>query len=448
MRDTKRGRRGHGVRRELEDHLTALVREGMANGLSAQEARRRARLAFGGIDQVVEECQDGRRWAWLRDLGRDLAHALRLCRRAPAFTAIVVITLAVGIGANSAVFSLVHRLLLAPLPVARPDRLVALAHGDETRGRGIGFPDAVLRRLEVERPLIRGVLARGGMERVTLGVDGLGEPAVGELVSGGFFEVLGVAPAVGRLFTVEDDLTRGAHPVMVLSHAFWQRRFSGDPGVVGRLLTVSGHPMRVIGVTPPGFDGLDPGQRVDLRVPLAMIGEVRGGRTAAARRPAAWELQLVARLADGVGQAQAEHALGAAFGRIRDELGVVGPAPLTLRPASRRPPASAGRAARYQTALWVLMTMTLGVLAVASANLAMLFAARASTRRPESIVRAALGAGWGRLARQLAAESVLLAAAGAVAGAAVAVVAASWLARFAGGSIWTLRSTLSPASPR
>jgi predicted permease len=441
MRKSTREKRETGVRRELEQHVAALVRDGVASGLSPEEAHRRARLVFGGVDHTLEECRDVRRGAWLRDLGRDVAHAVRLFRRAPAFTAIVVTTLAVGLGVNTAVFSLVHRLLLAPLPVSRPDRLVTLAHGDATRGRGTGFPDAVLRRFETDQPLVRGVLARGGLERVTLGVDGLGEPAVGELVSGGFFEVLGLAPAAGRLFTAADDLAPGAHPVVVLSHGFWQRRFAGDPGVVGRMLTVSGHPMRVIGVSPKGFDGLDPGQHVDLRVPLAMVAEVRGGRTSSGRRPAGWELQLVARLADGVAPAQAEQALGAAFGRIRDELGVVGPGPLTLRPAAT----GIGRTrAQYETALWVLMAMTIGVLAVASANLAMLFAARASTRRPEWVVRAALGAGWGRLARQLAAESLLLAAAGAVAGAGVAIVAANWLARFATGSISSLHIDVRP----
>jgi predicted permease len=425
------------LRRELEAHLDALVTDGVASGLTPDEARRRARLAFGHVPHVMDECDDARRSAWLIDLRRDVLHGVRLCLRAPAFTAVAIATLAVGIGSNTAVFGLVHALLLASLPVDRPDQLVAVTHGITARGRGTGFPDAFVRELGTSTPLIGGVLARGGSERVTLGVDGVGEPAIGELVSGSFFEVLGLRAAAGRLLTSADDVVPGGHPVVVLSHAFWSRRFGGDPRIVGRTLLVSGHPMTVVGVTPRAFDGLDPGQRVDLRAPLAMTAEVRGGTTRSPRRSAAWELQLVARLSDGAAIGQARDALNAAFARHLRQAGLSEPANIVLRPAGT----GVGRTRdALGPGLRVLMTLTLMVLGVAAANLAMLMAARTMTRRMEWAVRAALGAGWRRLARQLFAESLVLAAGGAALGIVVAYAGAAWLARLAsgGGSSWLI----------
>jgi predicted permease len=420
------------IRRELEAHLDALVREGVSRGLSPEQARRQARLAFGTVELAAEECRDARPAAWLGDLWRDVTHGLRLLRRTPTVTAVAAVTLAVAIGATTAVFSLVYGLLLAPLPIDRPDRLVALSHDVASRGRGIGFPDAFLRELDGARPLVAGIAARGGYERVTLGVDGAGEPAIGELVSGTFFDVLGVKPAVGRLLTPADDAVRGSHPVVVLSHAFWLRRFSGDPAIVGRTLTVSGQPMTVIGVSPAGFDGLDPGQRVDLRAPLAMISEVRGGvRTRSPQRPTTWELQLVARLAEGATLASAQQALDAAFGRHARAAGVAGPARLQVRAATT----GYGRTRdRFGPALGVLMVLTLVVLAIAAVNVAMLVAGRAAVRQTEWAVRAALGAGWGRLLRQIAAESLLLAAIGTLLSPAVAWPGAAWLAQLATGT--------------
>jgi predicted permease len=328
------------------------------------------------------------------------------------------------------------------LPVDRPDQLVALSHGITARGRGTGFPDAFVRELGTSTPLIQGVLARGGAERVTLGIDGVGEPALGELVSGSFFEVLGVRPAAGRLLTSADDVVPGGHPVVVLSHAFWTRRFGGDPRIVGRTVFVSGHPMTVVGVTPRAFEGLDPGQRVDLRAPLAMTGEVRGGTTRSRQRSGAWELHVVARLADGVGTGQARDAVDAAFARHLQLAGLTGPANLVLRPAGT----GVGRTRdALGPSLRVLMTLTLVVLGVAAANLAMLVAARSATRRMEWAVRATLGAGWRRLARQLFAENLVLAGGGAALGLIVAYAGAAWLAALASGSGSTWLIDVRPA---
>jgi putative ABC transport system permease protein len=417
------------VRREIEAHLAALIADGVARGLSPEEARRQARLAFGSVDGIIDACRDARRLAWLDDLWRDVRHALRLMRRAPGFTLFAIATLAGGVGANTAVFSVVHALLLASLPVARPEQLVVLSHGLVDRGGGAGFPAGFVRVL-ADGGLVQGAAARGGVERVTIGLDGGGEPAIGELVSGGFFELLGVTPAVGRLLTSTDDRT-GAEPVVVLGYDYWQRRFAGDQRIVGRPLMISGRPMTVVGVSPRGFDGLDPGQRVDVRATLALQAAVRGlPTTATPPRREPWDLQVVARLADGVPIDAARPAIAAAFQRYIHDTGVTAAGAIDLASAA----SGAGRTrARVGATLRVLLAMTFAVLGVACANLAMLFAARSASRRPEWAVRTALGAGTARLARQLAVESLLLAGAGALVGALVAHAGAAWLATLVAG---------------
>ncbi len=343
------------------------------------------------------------RRAWLGDLWRDLLYALRMLRRAPGFSAVAILTLAVGIGANTAVFSLVHSVLLAYLPVDHPEQLVVVSHHNLERSGGTAFPYLFFRELDAERQVLDGVLSRGGSERVTFSAGAGGEPAIGELVSGSFFDVLSIQPAVGRLLMRSDDITPGAHPVVVLSHPYWQRRFGGDPAVVGRSVMVSGYPMTVIGVTPPGFDGLDPGQRIDLRVPLAMQAEVRRAPLTLQRRTA-WELQIVARLKRGVSIEQAQQAIGAALTQYVNADGSGSPERVVLRPAATGFGRTRGQ---FETALWVLMSITVAVLAIACVNLANLFAARSSARRHELSVRASLGAGIGRLVRQLLTESLL-----------------------------------------
>ncbi len=434
MRQTRasRGTRDERLLRELEFHFEEMVRAQMACGVPENEARRLARLEFGGLAQIKEECRELRRGVWLTDLWRDLLHGCRLLRRAPAFAAVAIATLAVGIGANTAVFSLVHTVLLASLPVDHPEQLAVVSHSSLERGGGTGFPYQFFRELDADRQLLDGVLSRGGSERITFGADAGGEPVIGELVSGTFFDVLGVKPAVGRLLSRTDDEAPGGHPVVVLSHAYWQRRFSGDVSVVGSTVMVSGHPMTIVGVTPRGFAGLDPGQRVDLRVPLAMQAEVRGGRTPATRqRVAAWDLHLVVRLKRGVTFEQAQQVISAALTHYGKTEGIVVPERVVLRPAAT----GFGRTrAQFETALWVLLCITTAILAIACVNLAMLYTARSSARRREMAARAALGAGLGRLVRQLLAESVVLALLGAVLGVAVAYLGATWIARLASGS--------------
>lgn len=254
----------------------------------------------------------------MNTLWQDLRFGARILRKNPGFALAAILTLGLGVGANTAVFSLVHKVLLAYLPVAEPERLVVIARSNLTESRATGFAHLLFRELDAEREIFDGVLSRGGTERVTVGMEAGGEAAIGELVSGSFFEVLGVKPHLGRLIAPSDDLAPGAHPVVVLSHRYWQRRFGGDPAIVGTTLRLSGYPMTVIGVTPPGFDGLDPGQATDLRVPLAIQAELRQAPSTLRQRGAR-ELNIIGRLKRGVSLEQAQQIVSARLRRYLDE---------------------------------------------------------------------------------------------------------------------------------
>jgi predicted permease len=418
--------------RELRFHIDERVRALVARGVGEQEARRLAHLEFGGVEAVKDACRDVRGDAWLADAGRDLRYAVRSLRRSPGFAAVAILTLALGTGADTAVFALVHRVLVAALPVAQPEQLFVAARRPPESGGPAGWPHTAVRELEAS-DVFAGVIARGGSERVTVGTPAGGEPARGELVSGGYFEVLGVRPHLGRLLARSDDVAPGAHPVVVLSHRYWQRRFGGDPAVVGTVLQLGGLPMTVVGVSPPGFDGLDPGQAVDLRVPLSMYAQLR---RIAPRPQGPSDLDVVARVAPGTALPAAEERAGAVLRRALEAL-----APSAARGAAERVellPAARGFGRTRQqlrTALLVSLSITAAVLLAACLNLTNLLLARTAARHRELAVRRALGAGRGRIARQLLVESVLLASCGGLVGAFLAAVATPALLRFASGGV-------------
>jgi len=428
---------------ELRFHVEEQARRHLADGLPEQEAWRRARAEFGGLEAIKEDCRDARRFGWLEDLGRDLRYGVRSLGRAPGFAAVAIATLALGIGANSAVFGLVHRVLIARLPVAQPERLVVVSRNDPAQNETPTFPQLFFRRLESESEIFDGVLARGGSERVTVGFAGGGEPAVGELVSGSYFEVLGVRPHAGRLLAKSDDVTPGAHPVVVLSHRYWLTRFGGDPAVVGRSLLLTGYPMTIIGVSPPGFEGLDPGQTVDLRLPLAMLAQVRrgpdAGRAASSPPRDAAEFNVVARLAQGANAELVQRRLTDALRSFRAE-GLAGADARSPFAADERVglrPAATGfgrTRQQFQATLWTLWAITGAVLVIACLNLANLLLARAGARRQEFAIRLSLGAGSGRLARQLLTEAVLLSLCGGAGGMLLAYAGSQGLARLVAGN--------------
>jgi predicted permease len=381
------------------------------------------------------------------EMFQDLRFGVRMLLKHKGFTIVAVLTLALGIGANTAVFSLVNKILLAYLPVEEPERLMVISRSNLEQSGMTVFPHLFFRELEAENDIFDGVLCRGGSERVTVGTEEGGEPAIGELVSGSFFEVLGVKPHLGRLLNRGDDITPGAHPVVVLSYRYWQRRFGGDPSVVGSTLRLTGYPMTVIGVSPQGFDGLDPGQVTDLRVPLAMQSELRGGARPPVSTPkprGAWELNLLARLKRGVSVEQAQQSVTSRLRRYLDEGEPVSEQNRRVRESERVELQGAATGfgktrQQFQRALQVLMAMTTMVLLIACFNLANLLLAKSSTRRQEFAIRLAVGARPGRLIRQLLTESLLLSLGGAALGAIIAEQGAAMLVKLISGAEGNIR---------
>jgi predicted permease len=360
----------------------------------------------------------------------DFRYALRTLAKAPAFTVVVVLTLALGIGANTAIFSLTDQLLLRMLPVTSPEQLVVLDGPGAFRGRTFNnatFSYPMYRDLRDQNTVFEGVIARFPAP-LTLLTGGQSERVNGELVSGNFFEVLGVHALIGRTFTPDDDRTPGGHPVAVLSHNFWMRRFAGDAGVLNRNISLNGLPMTIVGVTPPGFFGIVVGENPDLMVPVMMKARMTPTWDDLQSRTSRW-LTIMARLKPGVSEAQAEASMNVVYRQINElELEQLSGVSqlfhdrflakhLFLRPGQK------GRSElrqQFTTPIFVLMGMVGLVLLIACANVANLLLARGAARQKEVAIRLALGATRGAIVRQRLVESVVLSGAGAVLGLAIA----------------------------
>jgi predicted permease len=374
----------------------------------------------------------------MTSLPQDLRFALRSLRRRPGFVATVVLTLALGIGANTAVFSLVDAVLLRPLPVHEPERVVAVYEtlNEKTPHGSMAYPNY---RALAERTATLAGLAAFTVAELAIDAGDRPEQLSAGLVSGNYFTVLGLRPAAGRLLGADDDRAPGASPHVVLSHAFWSSHFAADPAVVGRTLRIAGHPFTVVGVAPRGFRGTELQSAPVLWVPLAMH---RSLSLSLLSRPNALEtpflsvFSLVGRLRDGVTAAQATAELNAHFVRIREEnpspmSGMGGPqiaAPITVLPVTE------GATLRDRDDLLRFVRLLLGTvvltLLLACVNVANLLLVRGAERSAELGVRVALGAARRRIVRQLLVESLLLAVGGAVAGLLVGVATTRLLSAF------------------
>jgi predicted permease len=348
----------------------------------------------------------------------DIKYALRLLMKNPAFAGVVVLTLALGIGANAAIFSLLDQVLLQSLPVANPDQLVVLSVYEAKAPDGdSSFSYPMYQDLRDRNSVFSGVIARGGTQ-MNVSYGDQTERVSGELVSGNFYDVLGVRPWAGRLFTQDDDRTPGAHPVVVLSYRFWESRFNKDPELIGKTILVNEHPMTVLGVAPPSFYGVDLSSNPDVRVPLMMTPVFNPlPPTKLQNRRNQW-LSVMARRKADVSPEQAQASLSLTYQQIRqseaEQLTAKGTKFNLERFMAQRIAAMPGdQGLRYlqtelRTSLWLLFGATCTVLLILCANLANLMMARATVRAQEITVRLALGAGRLRLLRQWLTEGVVL----------------------------------------
>jgi len=438
----RHGRTESELDEEFRFHMEMEALKARANGLSEEEAQRRARVQFGGVEQAREECRDARGLTFLENLARDLRFGARVLRKTPGFTAIAVLSLAIGIGANTAVFSLLDAVLLRMLPVRNPQQLVVARWGTHANlrinttwssgGRADGiqtsnvFSWPIFQQMREHSHALTDVMGFSPLGPVNVAVNGQALSTGAMVVSGNYFQALGVGTILGRPITDDAD-TAGGLPSAVISYRFWERTLGLDPSAAGKTLYLNGQPCVVVGVTPKSFFGVSAGgfrltPNLDIVLPIRWrdrfegaggfpfswfgddlfwiqaMGRLRSGNDAAARA------ELAAIVAGNLAESN-KHELGSEAPRVFLESGAQGLD--ALRQAYHQP-------------LWILMAVVGLTLLMACANLGGLLLARAGARQREILLRLAVGASRGRLVRQLLVEGALLSAAGMTAGLAFA----------------------------
>jgi macrolide transport system ATP-binding/permease protein len=433
--------------RDIHDHIARETQDNIDRGMPPEEARYAALRKFGNVRRVKEDTREIWSFLWLEQLLQDVRFGLRTLRKSPGFTAVAVLTLALGIGANTAIFSLIDAVMLRSLPVRDPQQLLVLrwsALHDPNQNMSYswgGCPGSSLdpsndppsdcvfsypmyEQIHSRQDVFSQVSAFAGEQQYHLTADGRVTMSTAYLVSADFFTTLGARVSLGRALDSSDDKPE-APGVVMLSHAYWQRRFAGDPSIVGKSILIENRPFTVVGVVAPGFTGIDPGLHTDIWVPLAAQDRISPLLPKRNAPNSVW-IEIVARLRPGISPAQAQSALTVMYANAttkgptaifkpedspRVELKSIARGMTTLR-------------SEFSVPLFVLMVAVGIILLIACANVGGLSLARATSRRREVAMRFALGASRGRIVRQLLTESLLVS----VAGAALGILLAYWSA--------------------
>jgi putative ABC transport system permease protein len=422
-----RSSRDRDLEEELQTHLAMATRDRIDRGEQPAVAARAARHEFGNRALIQETTRDMWGWTWLERLAQDLRYAARGMRRAPGFTAVAVASLALGIGANTAIFSLIDALMLRWLPVHDPQSLYKVKFGGPIES--LSYP--VVRLLDEQKDIFSSVAGFNGWT-FAVGPAGAIRNVHGALVTGSYYETLGLNPTVGRLLAPEDDRP-GAPPVAVIADGYWSRQFSRDPAAVGQSIRINGIAVPIVGVSPPNFTGTDVGTIADITMTVAAIPLVKPEEVGLLGPGNSW-LRAFARTKDGISVPQASARLAAVWPAISQR--AISPSwPLDRKKGiieatfEIKPGGTGATYLRdiFGKPLLVLMGVVALVLLIACANVANLLLARSAARQKEMAIRLAIGAGRGRIIRQVLTESALLSAAGATLGIALAWISSRFL---------------------
>jgi predicted permease len=421
---------------ELQAYVELVSAEKVQAGVDPEEARRDVRREMGGVPQVIQSVRDVRAGVWLDRLVQDVRYGVRTLAKNPAFTLVAMATLALGIGANTAMFSLLDQVVLRLLPVSHPEQLVIVRETGNHYGNSYGVNTMswpMFEDLRDNNQVFSGMFSRFPAA-VTIGYGDGAAQISAELVSGSYFPTLGVKAVLGRTIAPDDDAVPDSEPVVVLSYSFWRTYFDGDRTIVGRTISLNSHAMTVIGVAQPGFDGVEMGGPAKVFVPIMMKTEMtpHSDGLKDRRRFLSW-VTTYGRLKAGVSIEQAQLSLQPLLHSILEfeaqqpeflRTFTAADRELFLRNRIELIPGSENELREYmRRPLWLLVALTGAVLLLACANLANLLLARATSREREFAVRLAIGAGRAGIVRQLLVESLLLSVAGAALGLALAFVA-------------------------
>ncbi len=416
---------------EVRAYAEMLANEKMHKGAGEREALREARMEMGGIEQVKERAREIRAGHFLETLWQDIRYGARMLRKSPGFTIIAVLTLALGIGANTAIFSIVDWLILRTQPVAAPQQMVTLAADDVGGGsqNGFSYPDFADIRSQ-SSAVFSEVAACLDFQMDGFSLGGESQPIWADYVTGNFFQLMGVKPALGRFIEPTSGIRVNDEPVLVLGYSFWKAHLGADPRVIGKSALINGHPVTIIGVAPKGFHGTSSLFDSQGYLPLGMAAVTSDtDKDFVTNRKASFGATIIARLKRGVTVAGAQPALKVIAQRLSAQYPATNKwTTLIAYPFGPMSPVSNPDTPHTVWLMGALFLILAGlVLLLACLNVANLLLVRASARQREMAVRAAVGGGRSRLIRQLLTESLLLASLGCAAGIGLGLVATRWL---------------------